>query len=556
MTVLQQLVINDLAVIDELDLEFKPGMTVLTGETGAGKSILLDAIGLILGDRADSSVIRGGCDKTDVTAVFSLTDLPDVVTQLSAMDIDGNDNELFVRRVVNRDGRSRAYLNNNPVPIQSLRDIGQSLVDIYGQHAHQSLSRPTAQRELLDQFGDYTDLLNAVADNFQQWKNVSKQLQGFQTEGEDYHARLALLRYQIEELTELDIAENEYEELTMAHKRLSNSQRLLDACQAALEELAISESSIDDRVAQHQSRIAELATIDNDLNNTSELLENAHIQIEEAITELREYIERIDNDASDLERVEKRLDAFHDLARKHRVNPDMLAEHLVSLQEELNKLEHGQEHHATLTAQLEALQQAYFEQADALSEGRQIAAKQISEAITEKMHELGISGRFQIDVERIQDNELHQFGNDKINFMVSTNPGQPLRPITKVASGGELSRLSLAIQIIGSKDSGVPTLIFDEVDTGISGGIAEVVGRLLHSLSVHRQIFCITHLAQVASCGNNHLRVAKTTDDGQTFTRVETLNKEQRVDEIARMLAGVTITNESRANAEKMLEAV
>ena len=393
-------------------------------------------------------------------------------------------------------------------------------------------------------------------ENYQQWKTVDRQLEEYKTEGEDYQARLALLRYQIEELNELDISDNEYEELTQEHKRLTHAQRLLEACQAAVDELALSESSIQDRVARHQARLAELASIDHKLNSVCELLENAHIQIEEASTELRDYIERIDNDATDLQQLEKRLDAFHELARKHRVKPDLLAEHLSLLQEELNRLEHGQEHHASLTAQQQLLEQTYAEQAGILSDRRRLMANQLSEAVTEKMHELGIGGRFHVDIERLQDSELHPFGHDKIVFLVSTNPGQPLRPITKVASGGELSRLSLAIQIIGSKDSGVPTLIFDEVDTGISGGIAEVVGKLLHSLSAHRQIFSVTHLPQVASCGNNHLRVTKTTEEDQTFTRVESLNKQERIDEIARMLAGVTITNESRANAEKMLEAV
>ncbi len=553
---LRNLVIKNLAVIDQLDLEFAAGMTVLTGETGAGKSILLDAIGLILGDRADTALVRSGTEKADITAVFVLVNLPHVHSLLQELDIDCEDDELFIRRVVSNDGRSRAFINNQPVPVQSLRDVGIHLIDIFGQHAHQSLSQAGTQRQLLDDYGQYQSRLDSVENLYNEWKDISQQLQEVQTGGEDYEARLTLLRYQIEELTELGMGDNEYEQLDKQHIRLANSQKLTEACQSALSELRDSDAAIEDRVGAQLRAFDDLSRLDKSLSGIAEMLGNAHIQVAEAADELRNYLERIDNDSSELQRVEQRLDRYHDLARKHRVKPESLMSHLQTLQQELDKLEHGQERYDALQERLQTVIQDYFKLAELLNRQRQQTATKLSAAVCEKMRELGMGGEFRIDVTRMEEEKPRQHGMDTITYMVSTNPGQPARPLVKVASGGELSRLSLAIQIIGSSDSGVPTLIFDEVDTGISGGIAEVVGRLLHNLAGHRQIFCVTHLAQVASCGNQHFRVSKEMQDKQTSTRVEVLDKQQRIDEVARMLAGLTITSESRANAEKMLEAV
>jgi DNA repair protein RecN (Recombination protein N) len=553
--VLRELVINDLAVINSLNLDFKPGMTVLTGETGAGKSILLDALGLILGDRADANLIRGGKDKTDITAIFSINNNSNVNDRLNEMEIESDD-ELFIRRTISKDGRSRAYLNNTPVPIQTLKEIGENLIDIHGQHAHQSLSKPKMQRQLLDQFGQYDALLQDVTKTYQQWKQVNNQLQNFKTNGEDFAARLTLLKYQIEELEELSIGESEYTELSEDLKRQSHSQRLLDSCNRILSELSVSDSAINDRLSHHQREIAELSVIDNSLENISNLLDDASIQLDEASHELKAYVERFDIDAEQMSTIENRLDKFHDLARKHKVRPDALTEHLELLTTQLSQLEGGQEQHDLLQQKKVELTEQYFKLAEKLSKKRSDAANSISVDVTVKMHELAIGGKFNIELENIEEDTPHQFGMDKVSFQVSTNPGQPLRPITKVASGGELSRLSLAIQIIGSKDNGVPTMIFDEVDAGISGGIAEIVGKLLHGLAEHRQILCVTHLAQVASCGHHHLLVNKTTKENETFTQVVHLDPQQRIDEVARMLAGMEVTNESRANAVQMLESV
>ena len=555
---LRQLVISDLAVIDSLNIDFKSGMTVLTGETGAGKSILLDALGLVLGDRADTNVIRGGTDKTDITAIFSINNNPYINDRLNEMEI-ASDDELFIRRTINRDGRSRAYLNNTPVPVQTLREIGEYLVDIHGQHAHQSLSRPKTQREILDQAGSYDSLLSDVADHFHQWKLVNEQLENFETSGDGFEARLSFLKYQIDELTQLDIGESEYESLMEDFKRQSHSQDLIATCQQVLTELSESDAAMISQLSQHQRAITELCKIDNSLESINSLLDSAAIQINEACSELKNYIDRFDSDISQLNIIESRLDKIHELARKHKIKPEALPEQLVLLSSQLDQMEGGQEQHEILQKKKSELLHKYKKLAEKLSEKRKSTANKISIAVTDKMQDLGMGGKFNINIEATEDlDEVtpHQFGIDKISFEVSTNPGQPLRPIAKVASGGELSRLSLAIQIIASKDNGVPTMVFDEVDAGISGGIAEIVGKLLNSLAEHRQIFCVTHLAQVASCGHHHLRVIKESKKGQTFTQVIELADQERIDEIARMLAGMEVTNESRANAAQMLESV
>ncbi len=553
---LEQLVISDLAVIHHIEVEFEYGMTVFTGETGAGKSILLDAIGLILGDRADTNLIRGDAEKADITGIFSITDLPNVKSLLQQMDIDTEDDKLFIRRVINTDGRSKAYLNHSPVPIQILRDVGEHLIDIFGQHAHQSLSKPQLQRQLLDDNGDYQKKLDTIREIHQEFKLLKNEIAGIETGGENYDARLTLLRYQVDELQEFNITENEFEELSTSFKKLNSSQQLIETCSNALAELSDNDDAISDRISHHLRQLEHLQSIEPTLGNTIELMNNANIQINEAIIELSEHIKSIDTDQESIRKIEKRMERYHELARKHHVKPEILFQHQMSIQEELNKLEHGQEHHEKLQTRIEEIKKHYFAESKTLHNERVTLAKKLSAAVTEKMHELGIGGDFSIDVSSIDDETLREHGMDKIQFLVSTNPGQPLRPLNKVASGGELSRLSLAIQIIAINSHQIPTLIFDEVDTGISGGIAEVVGKMLHKLAAQRQVFCVTHLAQVASCGQQHYRVSKEPCDGLTFTKVESLDRNSRIDEVARMLAGLEITNESRANAEKMLNTV
>ncbi len=551
---LRQLVINNLAVIDRLSLDFETGMTVLTGETGAGKSILLDALGLILGARAETGLIRGGADKTDITAIFVVEGDTALRQRLDALDIEC-EAELFIRRTISRDGRSRAYINNIPTPAQTLRELGRQLIGIHGQHAYQALSGLEAQRELLDQTGAYQPLLERVKRVHESWKTITERLQAIHPEGAETEAKRTLLRYQIDELEALDIGESEYTAAHEEYKRLSNAQTILATCHAALDSLTESEDAVAARLGRCRQDIHGLCGFDEKLASIATLLEGASIQLAEATGELRHYIDQFDADTSRLAVLESRLDKLHELSRKHKVKPAELAAHLGRLTAELEQLEDGQEQTELLQQRETELRRDYAALAQELHEARRQTAASMAAAITEKMKELGMGGEFNIQVEQTEAEQPRARGLDKVSFLVSANPGQPPGPINKVASGGELSRLSLAIQIVGSKDTGVPTLIFDEVDAGIGGGIAEIVGRLLRRLAGHRQILCVTHLAQVASCGHHHFRVSKRNENDQTFTGADKLNEQERINEVARMLAGMTITDESRANARKMLES-
>ena len=550
---LVQLTINDLAIINKLCLDFDCGMTVLTGETGAGKSILLDALGLILGDRADTNIIRGGAEKTDITAIFSIKDNVAVNKKLNIMEINSNNNELFLRRTIKKDGRSRAYINDTPVPIQTLRDIGGCLIEIHGQHAHQSLSQPKSQRELLDQFGQYESTLTDTINAYHKLIDIDDQIKKLNTNSDDFESTLTLLKYQIEELNKLAIEESEYTKLSEEFKRQSNSQHIVETCHEILNELSESDININTRLSKCQNKINELCLLDSSLNNIPMLIDSTIIQINEAITELKNYLNEFDADISQLSSLENRLDKLNELARKYKKRPEELPDHLNILIKQLNELEDSFEKREGLELKQKELTKKYFNLAIELRNKRIKTAEFFSNEITSKIHELGMAGKLQIEVEEIDNETPRQFGMDNITFMVSTNPGQPLRPIAKVASGGELSRLSLAIQIISSKDNGIPTMIFDEVDAGIGGGIAEIVGKLLNTLANRSQIFCVTHLPQVASYGHQHFQVIKNMREGETYTEVRSLNKKERINEIARMLAGMEVTTESRANAEKML---
>tara|TARA_B100000953_G_scaffold128050_1_gene105566 strand:+ start:4376 stop:5971 length:1596 start_codon:yes stop_codon:yes gene_type:complete len=528
-------------------------MTVLTGETGAGKSILLDALGLILGDRADTNIIRGGAEKTDITAIFSIKDNVAVNKKLNIMEINSNNNELFLRRTIKKDGRSRAYINDTPVPIQTLRDIGGCLIEIHGQHAHQSLSQPKSQRELLDQFGQYESTLTDTINAYHKLIDIDDQIKKLNTNSDDFESTLTLLKYQIEELNKLAIEESEYTKLSEEFKRQSNSQHIVETCHEILNELSESDINTNTRLSKCQNKINELYLLDNSLNNVSTLIDSAIIQINEATTELKNYLNEFDADTSQLGSLENRLDKLNELARKYKKRPEELPDHLNLLIKQLNELEDSFKKREELELKQKEITTKYFNLAIELRNKRIKTAEVFSRKITNKIHELGMAGKLQIEVEAINNKTPRQFGMDDITFMVSTNPGQPLRPIAKVASGGELSRLSLAIQIISSKDNNIPTMIFDEVDAGIGGRVAEIVGKLLNTLAAHSQIFCVTHLPQVASYGHQHYQVTKNMKEGETYTEVRSLEEKERINEISRMLAGMEVTTESRANAEKML---
>lgn len=550
---LTQLRIRDFAIVEALELELATGMTAVTGETGAGKSILVDAIGLLLGDRADSGVIRHGADRADLSAAFDLERLPAARTWLAERDLD-RDRECHLRRVVAAgNGRSRNYINGVPQPAQALRELGELLVDIHGQHEHQSLLRREAQRQLLDDYAGHQALAATVTEQCRTWMRLRQELRQLQQAGSDRDARLDILRHHLRELAALNLAEGEVAELESEQRRLAHASQLLETGQQLLNSLTESdETAIADRLNLSLRELDGLIRLDARLTPVSELLNAALIQLQEASSELRGYVEALDLDPAHLTRVEQRLTAAHHLARKHRLAAEELPGLRARFEAELDTLEHSE-------TRLESLQQAvqdaltgYRASAGQLSEQRIAAAQDLGERISKALAGLGMpGGRFAIALERLD--KPTPAGLETVEFQVSANPGQPLRPLSKVVSGGELSRISLAIQVITAHAARIPTLIFDEVDTGIGGGVAEVVGKQLRELGGNRQVLCVTHLPQVAAQAHQQFKVEKQTDGERTHTQVLTLDASERVTEIARMLGGLELTAHTLAHAREMV---
>lgn len=549
---LKHLHIRNFAIVENLELDFESGMSVLSGETGAGKSILLDALGLTLGDRADSSVVRHGCDRAEISASFTIAGLESVVTWLEERELDMED-ECIIRRTINADGRSRGYINGQPMPIQTLRELGEQLVDIHGQHAHQSLLKRGMQRQLLDSFADNSKLVTEVSSNYQKSQALQDELERLQQASSERESRLELLRYQVDELAALDLTVDELAELDEEHKRLANASRLQEGAQSATYTLYESdESSIVSQLERSLSELQSLQEADNNLVPACELIEGAAIQAREAATELRHYLSNLEIDPERLEQVEQRLATIHDLSRKHHVEPGALPELLDKLQVELAELETAETRLDGMEAAIGEAKQAYQEVAKKLGQTRKKAAAKLEQLVTANMQELGMSGgRFAISLEAV-DPSPH--GLEQVELQVSANPGQPLRPLSKVASGGEMSRISLAIQVIAAGREGIPTLIFDEVDVGVGGGVAEMVGRQLHSLGGERQVLCVTHQPQVAALAHHHYQISKTTSDDSTRTQVRVLEQKERIAEVARMLGGMEITDQTLSHAEEMIE--
>jgi DNA repair protein RecN (Recombination protein N) len=552
---LRHLQIRNFAVVEELDLEFGAGMTVFTGETGAGKSILIDALGLILGDRADSGIIRGEAARAEIAATFETgPGIPGLAELLAGQELAADGGEILIRRVVGRDGRSRGFINGAPVAVQTLRAVGECLVDVHGQHEHQSLAKRDVQRDLLDQFGGHEAELAAVRRAAADWREAARALEEIGSSGAIHEAELALLRYQIDELTAADLKPDEFAALEAEYRRLSNASRLQEALQGMLAGLYEGEVSVHARAGRALRELQELARIDAALAPPAELLDGALIQIGEATDGLRDYLEKVDLDPARLGKVESRLDELHALARKHHIQPRDLCEHFAALKAQLRALENSSVAAADLAArQAEALAR-YATAAAALRKRREAAAREFGRAVTAQMKKLGMpDGRFSVQLAEAPAERPQAHGADQVEYLVGINPGQPDRPLTRVASGGELSRISLAIQVAGGRDSGIPTLIFDEVDAGVGGAIAEVVGRLLRQLAAKRQVICVTHLPQVAALSNHHFLVAKTSEKKNTWTTATALRDRDREEEIARMLGGMKISDKTRAHAREML---
>lgn len=552
---LQNLQIRDYAIVDRIDIEFQTGMTVLTGETGAGKSILVDALGLVLGERGSAQLVRDGAKRAEFSAAFDVTDLPAANAWLQERELD-NDDECLLRRIIGADGRSRAFVNGNAVPLSQLKSLGELLLDIHGQHFHQSLGHRSVQRDLLDFFGELQSFRAATHTAFDDWQTIESELQQLSEAESDRASRLDLLGFQLNELDSLGLASGEYEELWAERQKLQNSSRLAEGVSAALDGLFENDAAnANSHLAEAIRSLESLVDYDASLEPVIEMLNAASIHVGEAAESLRRYGDAIDMDPTRRDRVEERIDAIQDVARKHRVAPPELDALTARLRDEYDEQSNAEERSRDLEQRADNARQHYFEQAGKLSQARRKVASAFSSAVTEAMHGLGMPGGvFDASLTSLDESTARAWGIDQIDFLISANPGQPPQPLAKIASGGELSRMSLAIQVIASDGSAIPTMVFDEVDSGVGGGVAEMVGRRLQELGSSRQVLCVTHLPQVASLADQHFRINKVSDGKTTRTRVQELSRDERIDELARMLGGVEITRKTLEHAEEMLD--
>ena len=550
---LKRMHIRDLAIVSSLEVEFQPGMTVLTGETGAGKSILIDALGLVLGDRADNNMIRADAGRAEITAMFTLQGLPEACRWLAEHALDDGD-DCILRRVLVREGSSRAFINGSPIPLKSLQALGEMLVDIHGQHAHQSLLRRDHQRDLLDGYAGHGNLRDLTADLFHRWQRTGQRLTELRKASADRADRLELLAFQVDELGALELQPDEPEELNQQQRRLSSALRLQQQCGLILQLLYEDEGSAQARLSQASGELDEMLEIDPALSDSRELLENAAIQVQEVVSSLRQYADNIEINPQRLQQIDDRLGQLHDLARKYRCKPRELAQRLRDLQQELSELRDADIQLASLEAEAGELESSYRQQAALLRKSRQRAAAKLAAETSDGMRKLGMpDGRIEVELAALAEGRFSASGLDQVEFQVSANPGQPLQPLARVASGGELSRISLAVQVATLACASVPTLIFDEVDVGIGGGVAEIVGRLLRRLGEQRQVLCVTHLPQVAAQGHQHLLISKKSSGDKVATSIHALSGESRVKEIARMLGGIDITSSSLTHAREMI---
>lgn len=548
--------IRDFAIVDRIEVEFSQGMTVLTGETGAGKSILVDALGLVLGDRGSPTLLRSGAKRAEFSAEFDISLLPHVKAWLEEQELD-EDEACLLRRVINADGRSRGFINGNAVPLQQLKKLGEMLLDIHGQHFHQSLGRRDVQREQLDHYGALLQQRAKTEEAYHLWRDLAEQLQKLRTADSDRASRLELLDFQLQELDALAVSKGEFEELQAERQKLQNSGKLADGVSTAIASLYDQDDgNVNSLLAEASRAVRSLAQFDAALQPVVEMLESASIQVSEAADSLRRYAEGIDMDPAHRDQVEERLDAIHSAARKHRVEAEELYALRDRLRAEFDELNNAEERGREIEQQAEAAETGYRKLATTLTAQRKKAAARFSAAVSEAMSGLGMPGGvFNASITPLKDDDARAWGVDNIEFLISANPGQPAQPLSKVASGGELSRMSLAIQVIASDGSNIPCMIFDEVDSGVGGGVAEMVGRRLQQLGESRQVLCVTHLPQVASLADQHFRISKVTDGKATRTGVQALSKDERIEELARMLGGVEITTKTLEHAAEMLAA-
>ncbi len=561
---LSHLTVHHLAIVEHLELCFKSGMTVLTGETGAGKSILIDALSLVLGERADSNSIRHGFQQAEVIATFELTHLTHISDWLQEQGLEA-EGECIVRRSIHKDGRSRAYINGFLCPLTQLKALGEQLVDIHGQHQNHALLKSDYQRLLVDEYAGHQDLSLQVKQDFEQYQLLQKELLALQSL-QGHTDKLALLQYQMGEIEALGLKENELETLEKEHRTLTHAEGWLAT---STEALALLEGGQNDQMETSQGKdvcaalhqtlqcIHQISTHNPALLSVQELLNSALIQIEESVSEIRHFSETIVYDPKRLALVEDRMSIIHALSRKHKIEPEKLFEHLQYLQEQAAQLSDIEGSLTEIKNKVAQLKSQYQEHAQLLTVSRQKAASVLSDLVVKSLKVLEMpNGRFEVRCTSKGNDYLSANGNDEIDFLVSTNPGHPLQLLKKIASGGELSRISLAIQVITAQKMTIPTLIFDEVDVGISGKTAEIVGKLIRTLSKETQVLCVTHLPQVAAQSHQHYKVEKIQTTESTSTQIVSLDAVQKIQEIARLLGGITVSQSALHHAEEMVQNV
>ena len=545
---LRTLSIRDFVIVDSIELEFSAGFSVFTGETGAGKSILIDALALALGGRGDASVVREGAPKADISAEFAVN--AQTAAWLDANEFQSEEGAVLLRRVIDNAGRSKAFINGIAATAGQLREIGEMLVDIHGQHAHQSLLKPDAQRTLLDSQAGLQLDARAVAAAYKDWRSIAKQREEFEKDAKNVLLERERLEWQVGELEKLAAKAGEWDEVSNEHSRLSHAASLIEGAQEALNVISESDLPMLSQLSSLNQKLGKLADIDGALKPVLEALEPARIQLQEAVYALNDYLSRVELDPNRLREVDARLAALHSTARKFHVAPEDLPNEFELLSVQLKQLADASDLDA-LRAQEEKVKSAYMLAAQKLSGARAKATMTLGDAVTAAMQDLSMAGgRF---VVALNDCEAAAYGLEQVEFLVAGHAGTAPRPLAKVASGGELARISLAISVITSSATATPTLIFDEVDSGIGGGVAEVVGRLLKRLGQDRQVLCVTHLPQVASQANQHFEVSKANLDGKTLSRIDALDANNRVEEIARMLGGIEITATTRKHARELL---
>ena len=546
---LTDLSIRDYAIVQRLDIELHNGMTCVTGETGAGKSIMLDALGLCIGDRADARAVRAGADRAEISALFSVEHLPLAQDWLErAALLEGH--ECLIRRTVTSDGRSRAFINGSPATLAQCTELGELLVDIHSQHAHQSLLRRAVQRELLDEFSEITNEASVVASEAEAIRGLKQELATLTSSSKELEERRDLLNYQIEELLELNFTEGELESLESEQKLLSNANWIMDTVHSVSEQCA----QLGDQL---RSSVAALSDdrLGSGIDESRDMVASSQIQLEEAASELRRYLDRIELDPQKLQEVEKRLDAAYTLARKHRIQPEALADHLNTLSDELEGLELGNQRLDELEKEINKRQTEWIEAATALSKKRGAGGKALASRAMDLLAQLAMERcTLEIGFLPLDADKLDPRGLEEIEIWIATNPGSQPGPLNKVASGGELSRISLALQVAVADMATAPTMIFDEVDVGVGGAVADVVGKLLRTLSANVQVLCVTHLPQVAAKGHKHIQVSKAGDEVVT-TSLNYLSGDERIEELSRMLGGAVVTEATRENARELLAA-